>query len=71
MSHKCLRDLTLEMHEAGETVKKFPNYVIGFLKELSICVEDGFISWIKEIIKGMISILCRLIKTMKNQFRKI
>ncbi|XP_076138840.1 E3 ubiquitin-protein ligase RNF213-like isoform X1 [Alosa pseudoharengus] len=51
MSHTCLRDLTLEMHKAGEIVKKFPPYVISFLKELSKCVENGFISWIKEIIK--------------------
>lgn len=71
MSHKCLCDLTLEMHKAGETVKKFPNYVIGFLNELSICVENGFIYWIKDIIKGMIYLLCRLMKTMKNEFRKI
>ncbi|XP_062408415.1 E3 ubiquitin-protein ligase rnf213-alpha-like isoform X2 [Sardina pilchardus] len=51
MSHTCLCDLTLEMHKAGETVKRFPPNVINFLKELSLCVEKGFISWIKEIIK--------------------
>ena len=52
LSHKCLRDLTLEMLKAGEIVKKFPKDVISFLKELNLCIDRGFISWIKEIVKG-------------------
>ncbi|KAL2092430.1 hypothetical protein ACEWY4_012228 [Coilia grayii] len=51
MSNMCLRDLTPEMQKVGETVKKFQPPVISFLKELNMCVEKKFISWIKEIIK--------------------
>lgn len=47
-----MRDLTEDVRRVGKTVKNIPTSVIAFLKEFDQCVTRGFISWIKEIIKG-------------------
>lgn len=46
---RTLRDITHDMEYTAVSLKNIPQI---FLKELQICNRNGFIKWIKTVIKG-------------------
>lgn len=52
MDFSCLCDLTENVAKAGNELKKIPKETNSFLRQFNECIRRGFISWIKEIIKG-------------------
>lgn len=56
MDCKCLSDLTENVSIVGKKLKGIPEKTVRFLREFNKCIRKGFISWIKEIIKGKCSI---------------